>query len=107
MSFLRSILFAAIVSLLVLTGYGSDVLDYGCAGEKQDQTSHSQQHSGKTAPLKKDDCQCLCHQIYAPHTAAPVRVAPASLTPAELAAHADEFPPDAVPLGIDYPPQFA
>ncbi len=107
MSLLRSSLFAAIVSLLVLTGYASDVLDYCCESEKQEQVNHGEGHSGKTAPVKSDDCKCLCHQVFTSHSVEPVRLAPQSLSPVDLVMHADEFPPDAVPLGIDYPPQLA
>ena len=107
LKFLRSNLFIAIVSLFVLTGYAFVVLDYGCDGAKQEQVGHSKTSSGKSASAKNDDCQCLCHQIFTAHAVEPLRVAPAILTPADFVAHRDEFPPDAVPLGIDYPPQFA
>ena len=107
MSFFRSNLVIAIVSLFVLTGYSCDVLDYGCEWQKQEKTAQGKPSSGKNAPAKNDDSQCLCHQIYIAHVAQPLRVVPAILTPADFVAHADEFPPDAVPLGIDYPPQIA
>ncbi len=106
-SHFRATLFIAIVSLFVLTGYASDVLDYGCAGEKQEQAAQSKTSSGTSAPVKSDDCQCLCHQIFIAHAAHPLSVAPAVLIPADFVVHGDEFPPDAVPLGIDYPPQLA
>ena len=99
---LRSNLFIAIVSLFVLTGYAQDVFGECCAHDKQEQTQH-----GKTTPGKADDCQCLCHQIISHWNVEPVRVAAAVLVTAEFVAHPDEFPPDAVPLGIDYPPQLA
>jgi hypothetical protein len=95
----------AIVSLFVLTGYAFDVLDYDCHGEQQEQTTQS--HSGKDAPADKDGCQCLCHQIFTIQMTAPVCVpcdAPRNL---DYLALRDEIPPDAVPLGIDHPPQIA
>ena len=58
-------------------------------------------------PDGEDDCQCLCQKIVTPLTVAPTQVADALFVPAAFVAHADEFPPDAVPLGIDYPPQLA
>ena len=99
---LRSHLFIAIVSLFVLTGYGYDLFGDCCAREKQVQTQ-----SGKTAPGKADDCQCICHQIISHSSEEPVRVVAVLIVTSEFVAHPDEFPPDAVPLGIDYPPQLA
>ena len=104
---LRSNLIIAIVSLFVLTGFASDVLDFCCEAEKQELTSHATDQSDKSAPVKSDDCQCLCHQFFTSHAVEPLRVVPTVLTPADFVAHADEFPPDAAPLGIDYPPQLA
>ena len=106
-SFLRSSFFIAIVSALVLAGYVSDVLDYDCESEKQEQTTQSDTHSGKDAPAEKGDCQCLCHQIFTTQAAAPVRIASGTPGVADYLVQPDEFPPDAVPLGIEYPPQLA
>jgi hypothetical protein len=39
--------------------------------------------------------------------AAPARIPCDAPRNADFVAHADEFPPDAVPLGIDHPPQIA
>ena len=107
MSFLRSSLFIAIVSVLVLTGYACDVLDYDCESEKQEQTMPDGAPSGKDVPAEKDDCQCLCHQIFTAQSAAPVRIASGIPGVADYLVQPDEFPPDAVPLGIEYPPQLA
>lgn len=96
----------ALVSLFVLTGYACDVLDYGCAGEKQEQQDHSK-FQGKNAPDKKDDCQCICHQTYMNDVADPACRIPAIFSQLDFIAGADEFPPDTVPLGIDYPPRLA
>ena len=109
MSCLRSHLFIAIVSLLVLTGYGFDLFDDCCARQEQAQTEH-----GKPAPKNQtpgnsngNGCQCICHQVITPLSTEPIRVADMAFVPAGFVAHPDEFPPDAVPLGIDYPPQLA
>lgn len=96
-----------IVSLFVLTGYGADVFDVCCAGEKQEQASHGKSDSGKKAPLGERGCHCLCHQIYAGSSLECPSLAPTALQCAEVVRHGDEFPPEAVPLGIDYPPQLA
>lgn len=107
MDLFRSSLFIAIVSLFVLTGYAYEVLDYDCDTEKREQVSKGDSHSGKQTPAKTDHCQCLCHQIFNFHMAAPVRIGLTHFTRTGFVALVDEFPPDAVPLGIDYPPQLA
>ena len=98
---LRSNLLIAIVSLFVLTGYGLEVFGECCSHrEGQGQAEHHEK-----APGQGDDCQCLCHQIISPIATEPLAVAVAVFTLGNLVAHADEFPPDAVPLGIEHPPQ--
>lgn len=104
---LRSSLFIAIVSLFVLTGYGFDLFGDCCSHPEQAQVEH-----GNSAPKgqpsgSEDGCQCICHQVITLLSLDPVRVADADAVSTDLVAHADEFPPDAVPLGIDYPPQLA
>ena len=105
MRFHRSNLFIAIVSLFVLTGYAHGVFGDCCAEEKQTQCAKTV--PGEKEPGKSHDCQCLCHQVISHLTAEPVRAAAGALVPMTLKMHPDEFPPDAVPLGIDYPPQLA
>ena len=107
MSYLRSSLFIAIVSLFVLTGYAWDVLDYCCEDESQVQVDHAKSHSGKKAPEKKNSWKCICHQIFSGPEVELVRVDPRVPTPTDYIGHPDEAPPEAVPLGIDYPPQLA
>ena len=107
MSFLRFNLFIAIVSLFVLTGYGFDLFGDCCAWEKQVQTQSGKTAPDEKAPGKSDDCQCVCHQIISHSGVEPVRVAAVLIVTVEFVAHPDEFPPDTVPLGIDYPPQLA
>ena len=107
MSRLRSSLFIAIVSLFVLTGYGFDLFGDCCSHHQQSPVEHGKSVPDEQTPVKDDGCQCICHQIISPLTTEPVRVADAGFTPASFVAHPDEFPPDAVPVGIDYPPQLA
>ncbi len=104
---LHSNLGIAIVSLFVLTGYGFDLFGDCCAWEKQVQTQSGKTAPGKKAPGKSDDCQCICHQVISHSSVEPLRVAAVLIVTAEFVALPDEFPPDAVPLGIDYPPQLA
>lgn len=107
MSRLRSSLFIAIVSLFILTGYAHGVFGVCCGHEKQEQTQSAKTAPAKETPHKTGECQCLCHQVISHLTAEPVRVAAGAIMPMVLKMHPDEFPPDAVPLGIDYPPQLA
>jgi hypothetical protein len=105
-SLLRSSLFIAIVSLFVLTGFAHGVFGDCCEHDKQ-QTQSAKTAPDKKAPQKSDDCRCLCHQVISHLTVDPVRVVAGELVPMALRMHANEFPPDAVPLGIDVPPQLA
>lgn len=105
--FFRSSLFIAFVSLLVLTGYGFDVLDYCCENDGRELVSSEKNLANKSSPVKKSECQCICHQIFAARFAEPVRSVPFTSLETEFAASSDEFPPDSMPLGIDYPPQLA
>ena len=105
--FLRSSLFIAIVSVLVLTGYACDVSDDDCEGGKHEQTAQCKTPSGKDAPAEKGDCQCLCHQIFTIQIAPPPRIASGTMGIADYLLHVDESPPDAVPPGIYHPPQIA
>ena len=97
----------AIVSVLVITGYAFDVLDYDCHGENQEQTTHGKAPSGKDAPAEKGNCQCLCHQIFTIQMSAPACIPCDAPRNADYSVQRDEFPPDAVPLGIEHPPQIA
>ena len=106
-SFLRSHLFVVIVSLLVATGYGFDLFGDCCGHREPAQAEHGKSVPKDKTPGGGDSCQCICHQIVTPLTPEPLRVADVAFVPSPFVAHADEFPPDAVPRGIDYPPQLA
>lgn len=107
MSIFPSSLFIAIVSVLVLTGYVSDVFDYDCSAEKKEQVAQGKTPSDKDAPHEKSACQCLCHQIFSAQVAVPVRIACGNFVTENYSFPADQFPADAVPLGIEHPPQIA
>ena len=99
---LRSSLFISILSLLILTGYASGIFCDCHDGPQQEMTGH-----GKSAPATGDDCQCLCHQMVSDVSGLPVQLGAVLCVVLETVQHADQFPPDAVPLGIDHPPQIA
>lgn len=106
-SILRSKLFVGIVSLIVLTGYGSGLFG-DCCGQKE----QGQVELGKSVPHDQtadtgDNCQCVCHQSIAWLASATLRIADADFVPTVFLANTDEFPPDSLPLGIDHPPQLA
>jgi hypothetical protein len=107
LTFLRSSIFLALLSLFVLTAYGSEVLD-DCCHEAQQERAQKGEHGHGGAPASgADGCQCSCHTGFA----APVVVglgAPAVERAAtERFVIRDEIPPETVPLGIEYPPQLA
>ncbi len=106
-SFLRSNLLIVIVSLCVATGYAHEILDACCEGQRQEQAAQGRTPADKNAPAQDDGCQCLCHQFFTAQAVLPLSAAPAIYGPADFVAQRDEFPPEAVPLGIDYPPQLA
>lgn len=107
MSFLRSNLILLIVSLFVLTGYVHGILGDCCGHDKQRQTQSTKTAPGKKAPQKSDNCQCLCHQVISHGNFEPVRAVAGALVAMAVRMLLDEIPPDAVPVGIDYPPQLA
>lgn len=101
---LRSSFFIAIVSLFVLTGYSLQAFADCCTHEER-QAQHAQSGTQKKAPSESNHCQCLCHQVISHVTSEPLRIAATALLEQGLMAQRDEFPPDALPVGIDYPPQ--
>jgi hypothetical protein len=104
---LRSSLFVAIISLLVLTGYGFDLFGDCCSHPPQSQEEHGNSAPDHQTPGSDEGCQCICHQIATPVAIDPVRVAVAWLGGSDFIVAPNEIPPDAVPLGIEYPPQLA
>jgi hypothetical protein len=99
---LRSSLLISLVSLLVFSGYASEFF-CDCHHEHgQEMTEH-----GQPSPANGDGCQCVCHQAVSDVLIAPPQTEAAVCTVQAVIRHADEFPPDAVPLGIEHPPQIA
>lgn len=106
-SILRCSFFVTLVSLLLLLGYGFGVFDNCC-----ERTRHVRVVHGKVAPVHQNSdhgnyCQCICHQAVPPLSAEPMRLAEGLSSLTEWAGSADEFPPEPVPVGIEYPPQLA
>lgn len=100
--FLRSRFFSILIAALVLVGY-SEVVRGFCSHEcaEAEVSEAGEGHSDD------QDCQCVCHQSFPHERSAPPalvgRLFEADLVFAEIA----DSPPDAVPLGIDHPPQIA
>jgi hypothetical protein len=97
--FLRSTILTVIVSLFVFAGYARGVCGGCCEHRKQGQSEHDQ------APASSNDCQCVCHEPISPAMSVSMPTIEATFVSTGGFVHADEFPPDAVPLGIDHPPQ--
>jgi hypothetical protein len=101
-NFFRANLFVAIVSVFVLTGYAHAAIDRcGASG------NHGHAEHGESAPVKDSGCECPCHQIATNALSKSVSAPMPSLALQSLRFSTDEFPPDAVPPGIDHPPQLA
>jgi hypothetical protein len=49
-------------------------------------------------------CQCLCHHVFVLEPVDPPSLAGRLPTESLRFAETGDFPPDAIPLGIDYPP---
>ena len=97
----------AIVSVFVLAGFGVDLFGDCCGRHEQEQAEHggcAPDDHGQ-APDKGAGCQCICHVVLTPLTAETVWAADVAFVPTGFLTHTDEFPPDAVPLGIEHPPQ--
>ena len=108
---LRSNFFIAIVSLWVLSGYGIVLLGDCCDHHEHAQVQHE---TGAGSPAQGDqdsgdgdDCQCVCHIVTTALMLEPVWAADAAFVETDLLVPRDDSPPDAMPRGIDYPPQLA
>ena len=90
------------IGALLCTGYSA--FEGSCCEHETTMVSHD---SG--VPSHEDDhgCQCVCHQtLVADH--ALLRQLVARTSDAEVVfAEVADLPPDAVPLGIEHPPQIA
>jgi hypothetical protein len=102
LNFLRSSLLISLVSLFVLTGYANEAFCDCHERHPAEQTGH-----GDSFPPDGGDCQCICHQVFSNVSGAPVQTGSFAGEVQAVVPQADEFPPDAVPPGIDHPPQLA
>lgn len=105
MAFLRSSLLLTLVCLFVLTGYSAQAFGVCCERGDGEPAQHAEAASTKQLPADTHDCQCVCHQILADSTHKPLHVIGASILSVESLTCGNQYPPDALPLGIDYPPQ--
>ncbi|MDQ3621820.1 MAG: hypothetical protein M3463_04925 [Verrucomicrobiota bacterium] len=103
MHLLRSRIFSILVVALLFAGYSEFVLgccDHEPAAAVSEPGEPSHSHSDEQG------CHCVCHQTFVNDLTSPAligRLLEAELVFAELA----DVPPDAIPLGIDHPPQIA
>lgn len=107
---LRTPLILAILAALVLCGYTANVADcyltanttesqHAACGDHHESEGSSESNACQTA------CQCVCHSGYALEPVFQVQVSTEAAAIGAYALPTGQFPPDAVPLGIDYPPQ--
>ena len=105
MASLRSSLLLAFVYLFVLTGYSAQAFGLCCERGTGERTQQAEASSQKQAPADSHDCLCICHQIVADPAQKPLPIIAASVLSVETLTCGNQYPPDALPLGIDYPPQ--
>jgi len=96
-----------LIALFVAASYGWNLSGQCCLGEQGLQTAQIEGTHSEGSPAQDDGCQCVCHQIVIPGAVEIVKVAGLVLVSEDSQAVTDEVAPDAVPLGIEYPPQVA
>jgi len=106
-AFLRSSFLLPFVCLLVLTGYTVQLFDDCCESRASAKVEQVKASKEQKQPDESHHCECLCHQIFTASGSTSVTVTRADLVAVELLVCVNEFPPDALPLGIDYPPQLS
>jgi len=107
--FLRSNLVAGILSLLMLTGYASELFGE-CDDQRTGQSAMVLATNGdaKESPQQtSDECQCLCHQVFSDLTGVSIRLTESLIFTEIDYVVFSEFPPDAEPHAIEHPPQIA
>ena len=102
---LRSTFILAFVGLFVLTGFTLQAFGMCCQESGGEQVQHVKSSPEQQLPGDTHDCQCLCHQIFADVGGVVVAVSAANHGSAEYLSCGNQYPPDSLPLGIDYPPQ--
>jgi hypothetical protein len=99
-----SILLTLIVLTPPISGQGVACADE--CGDARQQTVIQHENGGGMVPSElPHDCKCVCHHPASLVADNPVEFSCATPEPLMLSGHPDEFPPDAVPVGIDHPPQ--
>lgn len=105
--FLRSSFLVAIISLLVFAGYGFGFMGDCCSAKQQGQEQGGAYFLAQHHPGESDHCHCVCHQITPLVVVELERTVTVRLGASDSLVLPDEVPPDAVPLGIEHPPQLA
>lgn len=95
------------VCLFVLTGYTLQVFGVCCKEDRVEQVQHAKKAPKQKSPNTTHSCQCICHQVLPEPGNVVVRAAAASLVSSQELVIGNQFPPDSLPLGIDYPPQLS
>jgi hypothetical protein len=100
--------------IIIIVSLASSVSGHGMAcadecGDARQQTviQHESGGGGMIPSELPHGCNCVCHHPAPLVAEIPVAFSSATPAPLMLAGHAGEFPPDAVPAGIDHPPQLA
>ena len=102
MSFLRTRVFSILIALLTLGGCGYEL--YAHAAPRHEETAEHQ-HSDSEENGGCHHCTCHCSPPMMQNVERVVAFQPPTFV--GYAATRAEFLPDAVPVGIDHPPQLA
>lgn len=102
LNLLRFRLFAAFISLLLLTGFAHEILADCHRTDSRAQLSQT----GESLPMEGDECDCVCHQSPSAVTTAGLQVGEPTLR-SIIFLDGAEFLPDAMPRSIDHPPQLS
>ncbi len=101
-SFLRTRVFAILFALLTLGGYGYEICAHAMP---EPESSVEHQHSLPSDQGACHHCTCHCSPTVMANVERLLTIQPRML--AGYAVDRGQFAPDAVPIGIDHPPQLA
>lgn len=104
---LRTSLIMLIVCLFVTTGHTAQSFGLCCKETTSKQTQHSKVGSKEKPSGDSDHCQCLCHQTVAGLANQPVHIIGVHRVVEKFLRSGNQYPPESLPLGIDYPPQLS
>lgn len=85
--------------------YAIDLAADHCQETRQEQLQQVADGQDSAPAGEGHECDCVCHMVVS--TVAVERVIGPVVGVVERLVIRDEFPPDSVPAGIDYPPQLA